>query len=470
MEFKLNDLKVTKAWAMYDWANSVFSLTIAAAIFPPYFESVSKTASLAQGNYTHGVYFLNFFGFKIVNTALYSYALSLSFLLVALINPILSGIADVKGNKKAFMKFFCYLGSSACVLMYFFESNTIYLGIGLFVVSLLGFAGSIVFYNAFLPEIASEDQFDKLSARGFSMGYFGSVILLLANLYLIMNPEVFFNFRSKAAELMIANKTLLEADALIQTKQYYTSLASRISFVSVGLWWAGFAQITFRNVPEKKRVGNHFEGNILVKGFNELKNVYLVINKPENHIIKRYLAGFFFTSMGVQTVMYVASLFGSQELHMPTGKLIVTILIIQIIAILGAWSFSRISGLIGNIYTLVIMLFIWIGIATAAYFVKTHNEFYILAAIVGIVMGGIQSMCRSTFAKLIPKGAKDNASYFSFYDVTEKIAIVLGTFVYGFLIHITENMRTSVLVLIVFFVFALYFILRIKNFKEVYRS
>lgn len=468
MERKLNDTKITRAWTMYDWANSVFSLTVVTAIFPPYYLSVSKAASIAQGNAIDGKYFLDFFGYKIINSALYSYSLSLGFLLVALICPILSGIADVKSNKKAFMKFFCYLGSAACVLMYFFESGTIYFGLLLFVVSLLGFAGSIVFYNAFLPEIASEDQFDKLSARGFSMGYFGSVFLLLANLYFIMNPEIFFPLDKKVQELMAANANLLTADAWVQAKQYYTSLASRICFVSVGLWWAGFAQITFKYVPERAGVTNNYVGNIFVKGFRELKKVFAEINKPQNHIIKRYLSGFFFTSMGVQTVMYVAVIFAGLELKMEGKELIYTVLIIQIIAILGALSFSRISGLIGNIYTLIFMLFVWIGITTSAYFVKTHNEFYILAGVVGIVMGGIQSMCRSTFAKLIPDDTKDTASYFSFYDVTEKIAIVLGTFVYGFINNVTENMRVSVLALIVFFVFALFFIARIRNFKEIH--
>lgn len=465
MAIEKNNKRITNAWTMYDWANSVFSLTIATAIFPPYFESVSKVASINQNLHIGDTYYLNFFGYKVVNTALYSYALSFGFLLVAVFSPILSGIADVKQNKKAFMKMFCYLGSFSCLLMYFFTPNTIYIGLILFVISLVGFAGSIVFYNAFLPEIATEDQLDKLSARGFSMGYIGSVILLIANLITIMFPEMFFSVEHKALELQ---KIGIEpVEAFKQAKDYYAGIASRLSFVSVGLWWAGFAQITFKNVPEIK-LKKEGSSQLISKGINELKNVFKEINLPQNHKIKRYLWGFFFTSMGLQTIMYVASLFGSEELKLPTQDLIITILIIQIIAIGGAWIFSRLSAKIGNIYTLIITILIWIGICIMAYNLTTKFQFYALGGIVGFVMGGIQSMFRSTYAKLIPDDALNHTSYFSFYDFSEKIAIVLGTIVFGVLIDITGNMRSSVLALTLFFIFGLFFISRIKNFKEVH--
>ena len=463
MSRELNNRKVINSWAMYDWANSVFSLTIATAIFPPYYESISKAAAIATGSNINGPYYLNLFGLKILNTAVYSYALSLGFLLVTIFSPILSGIADARSNKKSFLKFFCYLGSLSCVMMYFFDSSTIFLGVALFVISLFGFGGSIVFYNAFLPEIATEDQFDKVSARGFSMGYIGSVILLIINLITIMFPALFFPIENKSQELIALG--IAPNEALIQAKNYYGMLASRISFVSVGIWWAGFAQITFKNLPEDA-TENKYEGNILSKGFNELKSVFNEIKSNQEHgKIKRYLWGFFFTSMGLQTVLYVASLYGSQELHLPTQDLIITILIIQLIAILGAWLFSRISAKIGNIYTLISMIVVWIIICFLAYKIKTSIQFYSLGALVGIVMGGIQSMFRSTYAKLIPQETHNHASYFSFYDVCEKLAIVLGTFSFGFLLDITGNMRASVLALAVFFFIGLFFIARIKNFR-----
>ncbi|MCF8254122.1 MAG: MFS transporter [Bacteroidia bacterium] len=467
MSHKLNDPKITGAWTMYDWANSVFSLSITATLFPVYFNGVSKAASISAGTYdaVNNVSYINVFGYNVVNSALYTFCVSISFLLVAFINPILSGIADAKQNKKQFMKFFCYLGSLSCMLLYFFNPSTLWFGILCFILGLFGFGGSIVFYNAFLPEIASEDQFDKLSARGFSLGYVGSVILLLLNLAFIKNVDVFFQVAEKAKELMSADSSLTEVLALEGAKKYYSGIAIKWSFVTVGLWWAGFAQITFRRLPEKTR-GEQKPGGLISNGFKEINKVFRELNLPANSIIKRYLIGYFFSAMGVQTVMYVASMFGEKELGMKADKLIMTVLIIQLIAILGAWGFAKISAIIGNIYTLLIMIVAWIGITTAAFYVNTENQFLLLAAVVGSVMGGIQSMSRSTFAKLIPDNTKDTASYFSFYDFCEKMATVLGTLAFALINNYTENMRSSVLALIIFFILALFFIARIQNFKE----
>lgn len=462
MSGQLNDKKTIWAWTMYDWANSVFSLTIATAIFPPYYESVTKAAAIANGSNPEGPYYLDLFGYPIISSALYSYALSAGFLLVTLFSPILSGIADARGNKKFFMKLFCYLGSLSCMLMYFFDASQVTLGVLLFIISLFGFGGSIVFYNAFLPEIASEDKLDRVSARGFSMGYLGSVILLVANLVIIMFPQLIFPVQAYADEL-VKNGTAVN-DALEQAKGHFTGEASKWSFVSVGIWWAGFAQIPFSILKEYPRVSKS-EENVFRKGLNELQKVFREINQPQRHLIKRYLWGFFFVSMGVQTVMYVASLFGAEELNLPTQDLIITILIIQLIAVVGAWGFSRISEKIGNIYSLLIMISVWLIICVLAYFTTTATQFYGLGALVGIVMGGIQSMLRSTYAKLIPDDTHDHASYFSFYDVTEKLSIVFGTFSYGLVLDMTGNMRNSIIALGIYFIIGLLFIARIKNFK-----
>lgn len=461
MSTTLNNKKVIFGWTMYDWANSVFSLTIATAIFPIYFNKMCKIAAEKQGGLVDGVHHLHIFGMNVISTELYSFVLSVGFLVVACISPLLSGIADYRQNKKLFLKIFCYLGSASCISLFFFNENNIELGILMFILSLIGFAGSIVFYNAFLPEIVSEDMYDKVSARGFSMGYIGSVILLLINLTLIMVPDLFFPIASKAEELKSLN-TLSDADALTEATKYYTGLATRLSFISVGLWWAGFAQLLFKRVPEHKKPKQE-DVNVFSKGFDELRKVWNQVKHQP--VIKRYLLGFFFTSMGVQTVMYVASLFGEEELKLDTAKLITTILIIQLVAIGGAWMFSKVSARIGNIYTLVIMVCVWVGICAFAYNVHSDYEFYGLALVVGIVMGGIQSMLRSTFAKLIPDETHDTASYFSFYDVCEKLAIVLGSFSYGLINGFTGNMRTSILALIIYFVIGLYFFARIKNFK-----
>jgi UMF1 family MFS transporter len=478
----LNDKKIINSWAMYDWANSVFSLTIATAIFPIYFNKMCKVASEAQGSMTDGIYYLNFWGMKVIGAELYSFVVSAGFLIVAFLSPLLSGIADFKQNKKFFLKVFCYMGSASCIGMYFFTASTIGLGVVLFMLSLVGFAGSIVFYNAFLPEIASEDMLDKVSAKGFSMGYIGSVILLIINLLTIMMPDMFFPIQSKAAEIMAANPSLTNDLATKEAKGFYAGIATRLSFVSVGLWWAGFAQIMFKNVPEVHS-NKTYDGNILNKGFEELKKVWLQVKQQPTML--KYLLGFFFTSMGVQTVMYVASLFGEEELHLDTGVLIGTILVIQLIAILGAWAFSRISAAIGNIYTLIITIVIWMIICFLAYSIRDSPEYFTiggvqvkkvvihfmgLGVLVGMVMGGVQSMFRSTYAKLIPEDTKDTASYFSFFDVCEKFAIVLGTFSYGLLNGITHNMRLSVVALAVYFLIGLIFVVQIKNFKSYHVS
>lgn len=465
MSMRLNDKKVIFGWTMYDWANSVFSLTIATAIFPIYFNQVCKAAAEARGGLVDGVHHLKILGMNVISTELYSFVLSAGFLLVAIISPLLSGIADYKRNKKLFLKLFCYTGSASCMGLFFFNESNIWLGILLFILSLVGFAGSIVFYNAFLPEIVSEDRYDQVSARGFSMGYIGSVILLVINLVLIMFPDTFFPVASRSEEFLRQGLAATADEAAGMARKHYTVLATRLAFVSVGVWWAGFAQFLFRLVPENKS-GRQHEGSLFLAGFNELKKVWIQIKARP--VIKRYLTGFFFTSMGVQTVMYVASLFGEEELKLDTGKLIGTILIIQLVAIGGAWLFSRLSARIGNMATLLIMVSIWIGICVFAYFVYTAQQFYVLAFVVGMIMGGIQSMQRSTFAKIIPDNTPDTASFFSFFDVCEKTAIVLGTFSYGLINGITGNMRSSIVALIVYFAIGLFFYSRIRNFKTLH--
>ncbi|MBP9186493.1 MAG: MFS transporter [Bacteroidia bacterium] len=468
MNISLNNKKVIFGWTMYDWANSVFSLTVTTAIFPPYFNAMSKIAAVKNGSAIDGPYQLSLFGHQFETSSLYSFSLSLGFLVVALLGPILSGIADARGNKKSYLKFFCYLGSISCMLMFFFNANNVFFGLILFIMGLIGFSGSIIFYNAYLPEIVTADLYDRISARGYSMGYIGSVILLLLCLLNIMNPSFLFPVYDKTLSLMQMGAS--KADAIKQATTYYETLATRLSFVTVGVWWMGFAQITFSRLPNNT-AAQRYEGNIFNKGFKSLKMVWVEIKEAnsETHI-KRYLWGFFFTSMGLQTVMYMATLFGSQELKLKTSEIIITVLIIQLIAILGAWAFARVSEKKGNIFSLIVMVLIWIAICIAAYFVNSVNGFYILAGVVGLVMGGIQSMFRSTYAKLIPANTPNHVSYFSFYDVCEKFAIVLGTLSYGIIADITGTMRLSAVALSIFFIIGLFFLARIKNIKTIHTN
>jgi MFS transporter, UMF1 family len=423
--FLTDKQKVQNAWAMYDWANSVYSLVITSTIFPVYYNSVTKGVD--------GSDVVNFFGFEIVNTVLYSYSISFSFLIIAFLSPLLSGIADASGKKLQFMKFFAYLGSSACIGLFFFEGPNLEWGILCSMLASVGYAGSIVFYNAYLPEIAEEKEYDFLSARGFSLGYIGSVILLIVNLLMIQFPELF---------------GLTEG-----------SLAPRLSFLITGIWWAGFSQIPFSflpNNPYKKRI----QRQVFLKGYQEIQKVWVQVKQMP--ITKRFLGAFFFYSMGVQTVMYLAASFGDKELGLPGDQLILTVLIIQIVAIGGSYFFAFISDRFGNKISLMAMVIIWIGICIAAYFVYTVYEFYALAFVVGLVMGGIQSLSRSTYSKLIPESATDHASYFSFFDVTEKVAIVLGTFTYGAIEQLTGSMRNSAVTLGVFFLVGFGFLLLVS--------
>ena len=375
-----NNKKIINAWCMYDWANSVYSLTITTAVFPVYF--LAMTENVLTNNK------VNFLGWSVTNSVLYSYALSFAFLLSACLSPILTSIADYSGRKKSFMRFFCYLGSISCIYLYFFTKDNVTLSLIAFVLAGIGYSGSIVFYNSFLPEIATDEMADKVSAKGFAFGYVGSVILLVFNLAMIQKPEWF---------------------GMAQN----TTMPARISFLSVGIWWFIFAQYSFYYLPSNV-FKKSSSGNLIIKGFQELKTVLTEIKVQT--FLKKFLISFFFYNMGVQTVMYMATIFGKQELNLPTATLIQVILIIQIIAIVGANLFAKVSGKYGNIKAIIAVIVIWIIVCVTAYFVKSESQFYILAVIVGFVMGGIQSLSRSTYSKLIPQDTENHASYFSFYE------------------------------------------------------
>jgi len=431
-----NDPRTLTAWTFYDWANSVHSLVIVSSIFPVYF---SATALNEAGGPV-----IDFLGMSIKNSVLFSYTVSAAFLLTALLSPVCTAIADYSGRKKAFMKGFCYTGAISCSLLYFFTQDTTTFAVICFWLSLIGWSGSIVFYNSYLPDIATEDRYDRVSARGFSMGYIGSVLLMILNLVVILKRDWFGNISE--------------------------GMASRLAFLTVGLWWIGFAQIPFSRLPDgvrKEAAANPSAGgSYLLNGFKELRKVFSELQMLP--MVKRFLLAFFVYNMGVQTVMYVATIFGSDELKMEGQSLIILILLLQLVAIPGAYGFSRLSERIGNTYALMVAVVIWIGICAAAYSVKTEMQFFALASVVGLVMGGVQSLSRSTYSKLIP-ATTDTASYFSFYDVTEKSSIVLGTLLYGLIEQLTGSMRNSVLALLVLFVIGLVLLWRIPS-QKIYRS
>ena len=418
MSVPLNDKRIINAWCMYDWANSAYSLVITTALFPIFYQSA--TAEF------FGSDIVMFFGREVINTVLYSYSLSSSFLITALLLPVLSGIADYTGNKKFFMKIFVYVGSFACICLYFFFFFFFELGIIFIMMASIGFSGFFIFYDAFLPEITTADQMDRVSARGYSMGYIGSVILLIANL------------------VMITFWQELGFDSITG--------ASQTSFLMVGLWWFGFSQIPFRVLPDNIRENPQERGNYLTKGYQELfKVAKTLISKKE---MKIFLAAFFFFNMGVQTIILLSTIFADKVLNMERPSLIATILIIQLVAVGGAYLFSKVSGKFGNKNALLIMIVIWCLSSLGAYFVQNQYQFYLMAFFVGLVLGGIQSLSRATFSKMIPEGSLDHASYFSFYDVTYYISIVMGTFTYGLVEQLTSNIRQNAILLAIYFVIA----------------
>ena len=420
--------KVVNGWAMYDWANSAYNLVITSTIFPAYFEAVTGDGNDATKQDT-----ITLFGREFVNTSLYNYALAFAFLVVAIISPLLSSIADYKGNKKNFMNFFLTMGCIACASLFFFRKETLTLGMISLVMACVGYWASLVYYNSFLPEIAAPKDRDRISAKGFAYGYIGSVILQIVCFVFVFKPELIGGDKD-------------------------SSIQYRICFLLVGIWWWAFGQFSLSRLPKSEPAGTgDLTHHIIAKGYKELQKVWQEVWQLP--VLRRYLLSFFFYNMGVQTVMLAATLYGKSELEIPTTNLIIAILIIQLIAIPGAFAISKLSEKIGNFQALMIVIAFWIGICLAGYMIpkKGIMEFYMLATVVGFVMGGIQSLSRSTYSKLMPE-TKDTASFFSFYDVTEKIAIVIGMFSFGYINEFTGSQRSSVLALMIFFVIGLLFL------------
>lgn len=413
------DKKTIKGWVMYDWANSVYQLTIGSTIFPIYYNAITKTGN----DFT-----VDFFGIKIENTVLYSWSITLSYLLIALFSPFFSSIADFTGRRKSFMKVFTWIGAFSCGMLFFFNKQTIELGVMAFTMATIGYGGSLVFYNSFLPVIAVHEEQDRISARGYAMGYLGGVILLLFNLVFVLFPDLFG----------IKDDTF----------------APRLAFLTVFIWWLGFSQITFKRLP-KYTFGKRVKGeNPVTKGYLELRKVFNQVRNMRQ--LKIYLFGFFFMTMGLLTVMFMAATYGTKELNLNDNILIPTILLIQLIGMFGAWLFARISGRIGNIKALILSIIIWIIVIIAVFFVNDAVGFIVVACFVGVVMGGTQALARSTYSKMLPE-TNDHTSFFSFYDVMEKLATVGGTFSFGIIEAITGSMRYSVLAITSFFAVGLVF-------------
>lgn len=427
--------KLLNAWAFYDWANSVYSLVISSAVFPLFYGLLFRTAGIEK---------VTIFGGEIARAPLISYVTSLAFVFIAIVTPLISGIADYMGNKRMFLKFFCYLGAISCIGLYWFSLENIFFGLVCYFFGLVGFWVSFAINNSYLPDIAYPEQQDRISAKGFSLGYIGSVILLVFNLIMVMKPGL-FGITDSGGEI-----------AELKAMKY--------SFISVGIWWIVFSQYTFAHLPKGyKREGER--QHIILNGFRELKSVWHQLG--ENTRLKRYLGAFFVYSMGVQTIMLIATYFGEEEISWGTDNerttgLITSILVIQLVAIFGATATAWASKAYGNIKTLMVINMVWMLLCVYAYFLQTPMDFYIAAGLVGIVMGGIQALSRSTYSKFLPE-TTDTTSFFSFYDVAEKIGIIIGTFLYGIVAQLTGSMRNSTIFLAIFFLSGIFLLTRVNK-------
>ncbi len=430
-DFKKNDKKLIRSWAMFDWANSAYNLVITSTIFPIYYIAITTSNSGERDS-------VSFFGFEVINTVLSNYALGFAYLVMVFALPFLSAYADANGKKMQVMKTFTYIGAVACMGLFFFKSDTLELGIICFTLAAMGYIGGVAVNNSYLPVIATPDQQDNVSAKGFAYGYVGCVTIQLVCFVFVLKPE-WFGILDK-------------------------SFPARLSFLLVGIWWLGFSMIPFRilpnNLPSEHAVGKSLFSRVR----SEFASVWQQIR--ENKAVKRFLPAYFFNSVGVQTIMVVATMFGQKELNLQQESLIITIILIQLVAILGAYVMSYLAKQFGNIKVLMLVTLLWSGICISAYYLNTAMQFYGLAFMVGLLMGGIQSLSRSTYSKLLPQDMEDTTSFFSFYDITEKLAIVVGLFVFGFIEQITHNIRYSALSLSVFFVLGFVLLIRALRYNS----
>ncbi len=407
-----NNPQTLWAWCMYDWANSAYSLTITSAIFPTYFLAIATDGAISS-------------------SVLYAFIVSFSALLIAVLNPLIGSLADALGRQKTFMRVFCYLGVLGCFLLFFATKVYIVLTVGAFILSSVAYSCSIVFCNAILPAIATEDKFDSISAKGFALGYVGGVLMLGLNILMIEMPHWFF-----------FTEAMIQADIHI-----------RISFLLVGVWWLVFAEYAFAYLPAGAQNRVAGKGNAFVQGYIELMKAGKALWGQAR--LRTFLISFFFYNMGLMTIMQLATPFGKEEVGLSQATLIKIVFVLQILGALGALLFSFISKKWGNVPALRLGVFLWVFICLYAYTVRTEAQFYILAFCVGLVMGGLQALSRATFAKTLPAETTETASFFSFFDTTAQIGIVLGTFLYGFIQALTGSMRNSILVLTSFFIIGL---------------
>ena len=418
-----NDRRELFGWKMYDWANSAFSTTVAGALFGPYLTRLAQTAVGENGVVLN----LGFLG-EVTAKSLPTLCVSISVGAQVFMLPILGALGDYSNLKKRLMALFCFLGVAATCLLFFIQGNLYLAGGLLFIVANICFGASVVFYNAFLPEITTEDQADKVSSRGFAYGYLGGALLLVVNLLLVLQAE----------RLGLS-----------------TGLAVRLSLLSAGVWWGGFSLITFALLKKRAAKKNLPPGkSYLSAGFLELGATIRELRRLP--LTARYLLGYLIYNDGIQTVIVAASTFLEQELF-PEGNpvfLLEIFLMVQFVAVAGALLFERLAYLMKTKNAIILSLIIWSGIVIYANrFLHTVAEAWVLAGVIAIVLGGSQALSRSLFSKMIPEGKE--ASFFGLYEVSERGTSWMGPLLFSLVVSRTGSYRLALLSLIFFFVVGL---------------
>jgi len=428
----VNNKREIFGWAMYDWANSAFSTTIGTVFLGPYVAALAaKAASAAQDGVAR------IFGIPIAPDSFFPYCISFSVGMQVLFLPILGAIADYSHRRKQMMQLFASIGAVATMLMFFTTAPLWWLGGLLFIVANLAFGAALVFYNSYLPDIASEDQRDRVSSYGWAMGYLGDGLLLILNLILFL----------------MSDKIGIPKD-----------LAIRINLASAGVWWLTFSFFTWTRLRSRHAAKQLPKGeNYARVGFKQLwSTIKEMKNFPET---LKYLLAYFLYNDGIQTVIAISSTFAAAPLirggvGMDQSTLIVVILMIQFMAFAGALLWGRLAGWVGAKRSIIVSLVIWSGVVTYAYFgLKGESrvlEFFILGAVIALVLGGSQAISRSLYSQIIPSGKQ--AEYYSFYEISERGTSWIGPLLFGLVNQVFGSLRPAILSLIFFFVMGLIFL------------
>lgn len=414
-----------RVWYVYDWANSAFASTVLTLFLGPYITSVARNAAVAGG-------LVYPFGIPVEPRSWWGYLISISVILQVITLPVVGSIADRSHRKKHLLGACAYTGAFATMAMFFIDGSNYLFGGLLFLIANVAFGSSMVVYNSFLPEIATPEERDRVSSRGWGIGYLGGGIVLALNLALFSN-----------------------APRLGLTE----SLAVRISLASAGVWWALFTLVPLATLRNRPAVSSE----VRVSPFRQFFTTLAGMRRYPR--LLTFLAAYLLYNDAVQAVIALSGQFGADELKIPMADLTLAILMVQFLAFGGALLFNAISDRIGTKSAIIVALFIWIGVILSIYsVVRTTRDFFLAAAVVALVMGGTQALSRAFFSTMIPKGKE--GEYFAVYEISDKGTSWLAPMIFGLTLQFTHSYRFAVLSLLVFFVAGLLVLFSVKNVND----